>query len=614
MEELSRTIEQKRELLRRDTLFRPAVNYSEGMAEDEKGRYINYLVELHQEDELEKKAMRMVMEEMMEKLSALEAALRRNESLEKELSVLQRQYRQLDRRNKTLEARLEDANEQLYGRKSRKCKRKPKGGAGGQDQRDGIGGEDQEREPDREEEKEGFDGTESTLSTRSVDGTPDAVKPGPAKIRDLSNRPEHYKRTGVQGESRVYLSDKNKVPGRIIETRMVKVYSLEMCLKESSYELVHYVQKGKKPCWAYFPKEGNPQEVTKVEGTKATAEFMQALAYEVYVKNVTFGKLHQWLTDMGMTISGNTLRNWLKKGKVYLDQLIPVLKEAALEKDSIVNCDETWCKVRKYDHYKKCYIWVLVNKAEGVVIFFYEDGSRGRDVLVDFLGDAELKSVMTDGYIAYVFLGNELKSAEAGKPHMKDVLHQVCMAHLLAKLQRASTKAKDKAADPFIETIRMFYHFEEIYDKEGLTPEERGRRRQGLETKELLIRLRSLLQVEMEKDAMAHSEYLTEALNYLHRFWDNLTAFTKDGNLPIDNNLAERAIRPLTTQRKNIIHFGSDEGAKMAAVYHSIIGTVKLQGKSAWEYLGKFFVKVVEGCRDFASLTPKNIGLQLSNS
>ena len=33
-----------------------------------------------------------------------------------------------------------------------------------------------------------------------------------------------------------------------------------------------------------------------------------------------------------------------------------------------------------YDRYKKCYRWVLVNKAERVVIFFYEDGSRGHEV------------------------------------------------------------------------------------------------------------------------------------------------------------------------------------------------------------------------------------------
>ena len=90
----------------------------------------------------------------------------------------------------------------------------------------------------------------------------------------------------------------------------------------------------KKPKWGYFPSEGHPEVVTNFEGTKATPEFLQAISYEVYVKNVTFGLLHQWLTDMGMTISKNTLRNWLTKGKTYLDELVCVLKSIALEKDS----------------------------------------------------------------------------------------------------------------------------------------------------------------------------------------------------------------------------------------------------------------------------------------
>ena len=100
--------------------------------------------------------------------------------------------------------------------------------------------------------------------------------------------------------------------------------------------MVHYAEPGKKPGWGYFPSESHPEVVTNFEGTRATPEFLQAIAYEVYVKNVTFGLLHQWLTDMGMTISKNTLRNWLKKGKTYLDELVCVLKSIALEKDSIV--------------------------------------------------------------------------------------------------------------------------------------------------------------------------------------------------------------------------------------------------------------------------------------
>ena len=79
---------------------------------------------------------------------------------------------------------------------------------------------------------------------------------------------------------------------------------------------------------------------------------------------------------MGVPVSENTLRNWLKKGKGYLDLMVVELKSIFLEKDAVVNCDETWYKVRKYDWYKKCYMWVLVNKAERVVICFEREYDR----------------------------------------------------------------------------------------------------------------------------------------------------------------------------------------------------------------------------------------------
>jgi len=76
---------------------------------------------------------------------------------------------------------------------------------------------------------------------------------------------------------------------------------------------------------------------------------------------------------------------------------------------------------------------------------------------------------------------------------------------------------------------------------------------------------------------------------------------------------------------------GSDAGVEMAVAYHSVISTVKLHGMSCWRYLGEFFKKTVQtsemktcfqfsecslsyakifnGCRDFFSLTPENIGM-----
>lgn len=303
----------------------------------------------------------------------------------------------------------------------------------------------------------------------------------------------------------------------------------------------------------------------------------------------------------------NTLHNQLKKGKKHLDKLIFVLKTIVLEKDSIVNCDEAWCKVRKYAHYKKCYIRVLVNKSQKVVIFFYEKGSRGRDVLTDFLGDAELKGIMSDGYNAYVFIGDELKSAQS-----KDIVHQVCMSHANNKFIRAVNLGNEPEVALFSNDLKEFFANEHRYDEAGLTLERRLRERQSLATKEILIGVWSRLESELSKGSEVRSQYYTEALNYLNHFWDEIFVFLEDGELPIDNNLAERTIRKLTTQRSNSLHYGSDAGVEMTAIYHSAIATVKLHGSSFWNFIGTFFKNIFNGCRDYVNMVPDKITLTTS--
>lgn len=100
-----------------------------------------------------------------------------------------------------------------------------------------------------------------------------------------------------------------------------------------------------------------------------------------------------------------------------------------------------------------------MNKAGRTVIFFYEDGSRGRDVLTNFIGDAELKSVMSDGYNAYVFIGDELKVVRES-PNLQKTIHQVCLAHVKAKFDKASVLAAERSADIFLQLISFFYRRE----------------------------------------------------------------------------------------------------------------------------------------------------------
>ena len=70
---------------------------------------------------------------------------------------------------------------------------------------------------------------------------------------------------------------------------------------------------------------------------------------------------------------------------------------------------------------------------------------------------------------------------------------------------------------------------------------------------------------------------------------------------------ASRGVYTMFWTLTSMLHFGNDEGVEMAATYHSVISTVKLHGKSVWNYLGTFFTKIFNGCRDFFCLTPGNI-------
>ncbi|MBV4242270.1 transposase, partial [Phocaeicola dorei] len=136
---------------------------------------------------------------------------------------------------------------------------------------------------------------------------------------------------------------------------------------------------------------------------------------------------------------------------------------------------------------------------------------------------------MSDGYNAYVFIGNELKSGR-----FKDTVHQVCMSHAKNKFVKASNQGGEPNAERFSEILKEFFMRERKYDDAGLTPKERFRERQSLATKELLIELRSLLDSELTKDSEFRSQYYKEALNYLNRFWKEIFAYLDDGELPID--------------------------------------------------------------------------------
>lgn len=101
---------------------------------------------------------------------------------------------------------------------------------------------------------------------------------------------------------------------------------------------------------------------------------------------------------------------------------------------------------------------------------------------------------MFDGYNAYVFIGDELKLAQ-----FTDTVCQVCMSYANNKFVKAADQGGEPTAGRISNLLKNFFSREHIYDEAGLTPEKRLRERQSLETKELLIVLRSLWIVNCQR-------------------------------------------------------------------------------------------------------------------
>jgi hypothetical protein len=85
---------------------------------------------------------------------------------------------------------------------------------------------------------------------------------------------------------------------------------------------------------------------------------------------------------------------------------------------------------------------------------------------------------------------------------------------------------------------------------------------------------------------------LGEAVTYALNQWTALLRFTENGELEIDNNTAENALRPIALGRKNYLFVGNDNGGRRAAILYSLIRTCERHGVNAWAYLRDVLVRI----------------------
>ena len=283
----------------------------------------------------------------------------------------------------------------------------------------------------------------------------------------------------------------------------------------------------------------------------------------------------------GILIAKSTMVGWHERLAADLEPVVGLMKERMLAQDVLFS-DDTKIPVvgDEKGRTKRGFFWTWSDGRRWAV--FDYSGTRGQAAPENFLGGWK-GFLHSDAYCGY----------EAS--HARGVTPVFCWAHARRKFFDA-LKAGNKLAQRPLSLIGRIFAVDRIVSRSAsASPAERHAMRNRISSR----CEQALWQWCSRNETMIlPASKLGEALKYYRNQRHGLLTFLRDPRLCLDNNLSERNLRSVVVGRKNWLFAGSDEGAKRAAVFYSVMATCRLQGIDAEEYLVKFMQRkaVDPGC------------------
>ena len=312
------------------------------------------------------------------------------------------------------------------------------------------------------------------------------------------------------------------------------------------------------------------------------------------------------LARCGGEIARNTLAHNVVRVGMAVTPIINLLRDHLLDARLLYG-DETELQVLKEDGrpaQSKSYLWVQVaGTGPPVRLFTYAPSRSAKTALDLYAGVAKGAALMSDGYEVYASV-----AAANGLPHLG------CWAHARRKFieaEAALPKGGRTPAHPASQVLALIgalYGCEAQADELKVTVAGRHQQRQTISVP-LLAQIEALLLANLH--SVLPQSLLGRALHYLHAQWPKLTRFVDDGHHPLDNNVAENAIRPFVIGRKNWLFSDSVGGAHASANLYTLIETAKANGVEPYRYLRQLFqaLPTAQSVDDFEALLPWNIKL-----
>lgn len=305
--------------------------------------------------------------------------------------------------------------------------------------------------------------------------------------------------------------------------------------------------------------------------------------------------------QFGADISRQTMSRWLVAVSQKLEPLYQRMHDLLVQQP-VLWADETTIKVIQSEK-RKSYMWVYgcgtdkpppgnTSSPPNIVLYDYQDGRGGshpKDFLQGYRGPLQV-----DGYQGY---------------EQTDAILAGCWAHARRKFVDAKTvqgKKKTGKADVAIAFIQKLYRVERLMaDKSA---DERLHARQS-ESAAVMSDLKEWLDTQLNQ--VPPTSVIGKAVQYTLNQWSKLQVYLTDGRINIDNNRAERAIKPFVIGRKAWLFANTYGGADASAVLYSLVETAKANGLQPIDYLMSLFKQwpLINDSDNIDHLLPWNIEL-----
>jgi transposase len=362
----------------------------------------------------------------------------------------------------------------------------------------------------------------------------------------------------------------------------LKVLGKEVVREELEYipaqlRIVKYVRfsyecpKCKHTDRPYIIKAGVPTSL--MNHSLASPSSVANVIYQKYVNGIPLYRQEKDWERMGIVLSRATMANWtIKCADDYITPVVDRMKELLLKRD-ILHADETPVQVLREPGKKpqtKSYMWLYRTGNDGdvpIILYDYRpsrSGDNAEEYIKGFNG-----YLHTDGYSGY----NKLTG----------VTRCGCWAHLRRKFDEAlpigkASEATGSYAQQGIAWCNKLFSIEK--DLADMSPEDRYNKRLELEKPVL-----EAFWAWLDSFVPLRGSKLAKAVTYARNQKPYLENYLKDGRCAISNNIAENAIRPFVTGRKNWLFADTPKGATSSAAIYSIVETAKANGLDVFAYL-----------------------------